>query len=76
MVKAVFLDRDGVINANLERNGKQVAPTNLAEFRIFPDVGEAALLRGVSKVVAAAGTCAAVWALLRFMGAALGGWQH
>ncbi len=42
MVKAVFLDRDGVINANLERNGKQVAPTNLAEFRIFPGVGEAA----------------------------------
>ena len=42
MVKAVFLDRDGVINANLERHGKQVAPTNLAEFRIFPGVGEAA----------------------------------
>ncbi len=41
MVKAVFLDRDGVINANLERNGKQVAPTSLAEFRIFPGVAEA-----------------------------------
>jgi D-glycero-D-manno-heptose 1,7-bisphosphate phosphatase len=38
MVKAVFLDRDGVINANLERNGKPVAPTSLAEFRILPGV--------------------------------------
>jgi D-glycero-D-manno-heptose 1,7-bisphosphate phosphatase len=42
MVKAVFLDRDGVINANLERNGKPVAPTTLADFRIFPDAAEAA----------------------------------
>jgi D-glycero-D-manno-heptose 1,7-bisphosphate phosphatase len=42
MVKAVFLDRDGVINANLERNGKPVAPTSLAEFRILPGVPEAA----------------------------------
>jgi D-glycero-D-manno-heptose 1,7-bisphosphate phosphatase len=42
MVKAVFLDRDGVINANLERNGKQVAPTSLAEVRIFPGVADAA----------------------------------
>jgi D-glycero-D-manno-heptose 1,7-bisphosphate phosphatase len=42
MVKAVFLDRDGVINANLERDGKPVAPTTLAEFRILPGVIEAA----------------------------------
>jgi D-glycero-D-manno-heptose 1,7-bisphosphate phosphatase len=41
MVKAVFLDRDGVISANLERNGKPVAPTTLAEFRILPGVVEA-----------------------------------
>jgi D-glycero-D-manno-heptose 1,7-bisphosphate phosphatase len=42
MVKAVFLDRDGVINANLERDGKPVAPTTLAEFRILPGVVDAA----------------------------------
>jgi D-glycero-D-manno-heptose 1,7-bisphosphate phosphatase len=42
MVKAVFLDRDGVINANLERHGKPVAPTTLAEFKILPGVVEAA----------------------------------
>jgi D-glycero-D-manno-heptose 1,7-bisphosphate phosphatase len=42
MVKAVFLDRDGVINANLERNGRPVAPTCLAEFRILPGVEDAA----------------------------------
>jgi D-glycero-D-manno-heptose 1,7-bisphosphate phosphatase len=41
MVKAVFLDRDGVINANLERDGKPVAPTTMAEFRILPGVVEA-----------------------------------
>jgi len=41
MVRAVFLDRDGVINANLERNGKPVAPTSLAEFRILPGVAKA-----------------------------------
>lgn len=42
MVKAVFLDRDGVINANLERDGRPVGPTSLAEFRILPGVPEAA----------------------------------
>ena len=38
---AVFLDRDGVINANLERDGKPVAPTTLAEFRLLPGVEDA-----------------------------------
>ena len=42
MVKAVFLDRDGVINANVERNGKPVAPRSLAEFRILPRVDHSA----------------------------------
>lgn len=37
---AVFLDRDGVINANLERNGRPVAPRSLAEFRLLPGVEE------------------------------------
>jgi D-glycero-D-manno-heptose 1,7-bisphosphate phosphatase len=44
VVSAVFLDRDGVINANLERNGKPVAPTSLSEFRILPGVVEATRL--------------------------------
>jgi D-glycero-D-manno-heptose 1,7-bisphosphate phosphatase len=39
--RAVFLDRDGVINANLERDGRPVAPTTVAEFRILPGVEEA-----------------------------------
>lgn len=38
---AVFLDRDGVINANLERDGKPVAPTTLDEFRLLPGVEDA-----------------------------------
>jgi D-glycero-D-manno-heptose 1,7-bisphosphate phosphatase len=38
VTRAVFLDRDGVINANLERDGRPVAPTTLAEFRILPGV--------------------------------------
>lgn len=41
MKSAVFLDRDGVINANLERNGRPVAPTTLAEFRLLPGVEDA-----------------------------------
>jgi D-glycero-D-manno-heptose 1,7-bisphosphate phosphatase len=42
MVRAVFLDRDGVVNANLIRDGKPVAPTSLAEFRLLPGIDEAA----------------------------------
>jgi D-glycero-D-manno-heptose 1,7-bisphosphate phosphatase len=38
---AVFLDRDGVINENVLRDGKPVAPTQLAEFRLLPDVEKA-----------------------------------
>ena len=39
--RAVFLDRDGVINANLERNGRPVAPMTLAEFQLLPSVADA-----------------------------------
>jgi len=37
----VFLDRDGVINRVLVRNGKPYPPHTLAEFEIFPGVPEA-----------------------------------
>jgi len=36
--RAVFLDRDGVINRALERDGKPYPPTTLAEFAIQPEV--------------------------------------
>jgi D-glycero-D-manno-heptose 1,7-bisphosphate phosphatase len=36
--RAVFLDRDGVINRALEREGKPYPPTSLAEFEILPEV--------------------------------------
>jgi D-glycero-D-manno-heptose 1,7-bisphosphate phosphatase len=39
--RAVFLDRDGVINRALTRDGKPYPPTSLAEFEILPDVAEA-----------------------------------
>lgn len=39
--KAVFLDRDGVINRTEVRDGKPYAPRSLAEFEIFPEVPEA-----------------------------------
>jgi D-glycero-D-manno-heptose 1,7-bisphosphate phosphatase len=42
--RAVFLDRDGVLNANLERGGRPVAPTRLEDFRLLPGV-EGALAR-------------------------------
>jgi D-glycero-D-manno-heptose 1,7-bisphosphate phosphatase len=38
MKRAVFLDRDGVINRALERDGKPYPPTTLAEFQILPEV--------------------------------------
>ena len=39
--RAVFLDRDGVLNRALERDGKPYPPTSLAEFEILPGVPEA-----------------------------------
>lgn len=35
---AVFLDRDGVINRALEREGRPYPPTSLTEFEILPEV--------------------------------------
>lgn len=34
-MRAVFLDRDGVLNANVERAGKPVAPTRVADLRLL-----------------------------------------
>src|SRR5260221_2490232 len=36
--RAVFLDRDGVINRALERDGFPYAPVSLGEFQIYPEV--------------------------------------
>lgn len=36
--KAVFLDRDGVLNQAIVREGKPFPPRNLSELVIFPDV--------------------------------------
>jgi len=41
VVRAVFLDRDGVLNANIERDGRPVAPWRLQDYEILPGVGEA-----------------------------------
>ena len=40
-VRAVFLDRDGVLNKSIVRNGRPYAPTNLSEFELLPGVVEA-----------------------------------
>jgi D-glycero-D-manno-heptose 1,7-bisphosphate phosphatase len=46
MVKAVFLDRDGVLNDALVRDGKPYSPMSIAEVVIPPDVPDAlAVLR-------------------------------
>ena len=42
--RAVFLDRDGVINRPLIRSGRPYPPAALAEFEILPDVPEACWL--------------------------------
>lgn len=39
--RAVFLDRDGVINRSVVRDGLPFAASNLDEFEIFPEVPEA-----------------------------------
>lgn len=39
--RAVFLDRDGVINRALVRDGKPYPPASLAEFELLPGVVEA-----------------------------------
>lgn len=44
MRRAVFLDRDGVINRSLVREGKPFAPVDAAEFELLPGV-ESALQR-------------------------------
>lgn len=41
MRRAVFLDRDGVINRAVVRDGKPYPPANLAEMEILPGVPEA-----------------------------------
>jgi D-glycero-D-manno-heptose 1,7-bisphosphate phosphatase len=39
--RAIFLDRDGVINRAMERDGFPYAPMSLSEFEIYPEVPEA-----------------------------------
>lgn len=41
MNRAVFLDRDGVINRALVRDGKPYPPANLAALEILPNVADA-----------------------------------
>jgi D-glycero-D-manno-heptose 1,7-bisphosphate phosphatase len=41
VARAVFLDRDGVLNANIERDGRPVAPWRLEDYEILSGVGEA-----------------------------------
>ena len=39
--RAVFLDRDGVINRAVERDGLPYPPVTLSEFEVFPETAEA-----------------------------------
>jgi len=41
MIRAVFLDRDGVLNEPIVRDGKPYPPTALAAFQLLPGVPEA-----------------------------------
>jgi histidinol-phosphate phosphatase family protein len=42
--KAVFLDRDGVLNRHVLRDGKAVAPRRLEDFEIYPEAHKACSL--------------------------------
>lgn len=44
MNRAVFLDRDGVINRPIVRDGKPYPPTTPQEFELLPEVAEACQL--------------------------------
>ncbi len=44
MKKAIFLDRDGVLNQTIFRNGKARAPYTIEEFSLYPGVEEAITL--------------------------------
>lgn len=39
--RAVFLDRDGVLNPSVVRNGLPFPPASVADFELYPDVAEA-----------------------------------
>ncbi|WP_374631511.1 D-glycero-alpha-D-manno-heptose-1,7-bisphosphate 7-phosphatase [Ferrovibrio sp.] len=39
--RAIFLDRDGVLNRSLVRNGRPYAPLKLEEFELYPGTAEA-----------------------------------
>lgn len=41
MTRAVFLDRDGVINRSIVRDGKPYPPMTLGEFELLPGVADA-----------------------------------
>lgn len=43
MRRAVFLDRDGVLNRSMVRAGRPYAPTRLEEFEILPGAAESLL---------------------------------
>ena len=36
--KAIFLDRDGVLNIPFIKNGKTYAPKKFQEFKLYPNV--------------------------------------
>jgi histidinol phosphatase-like enzyme len=38
MKKAIFLDRDGVINCLVERGGQMVSPRKIEDFELLPNV--------------------------------------
>lgn len=55
MVKAAFLDRDGVINRSCVREGLPYPPHSVAEFEILPDVPQACdLLKSLGFVLVVA----------------------
>jgi D-glycero-D-manno-heptose 1,7-bisphosphate phosphatase len=50
-VAAVFLDRDGVLNEIVERDGQPGSPRSLPEFRIVPDLAHIQRLRAAGMLI-------------------------
>ena len=57
LIRAVFLDRDGVINRAIVRNGRPYSPESLGEFELLPGVVEAIALSLAHSRATAGVTC-------------------
>ena len=47
--KAIFLDRDGVLNKPIIKNGKSYAPIKINDFKLYPKVVD--ICKKIKKII-------------------------